>query len=595
MNIRSERQTTAQAIANKPSRRADHLVLALTTAIIALVLGVVTARAQDERLQDAMAQGWQGYENQVLRVNVWHDREEDEVYRKGESVRLHFETNYDAYAVAYRIDSEGEVDILWPRSRLDDGFVFANNTYNLPAPGSRRLRTAGEDGIEYVQVLVSAYPFDLRDLQIDFHHEQADQPLRYYVAGDPFLAMNDVNYEITGLEEAEDFVVSNYTSWYVGSRVDHPRYLCSQCHDDGLDIHPYRDVCTIEIHHNYGWDNDWYANYGSYPVYYYPVYYYVDPWTWRPWVNYWYRPWYSWPNVAWGWGWDCYAWNYSPYWSGDVWVRYQGGSRRHRPLGKEVRYKEASGRDDYRNPRGLGKTPRPSKEMRDAMESRVALQKQPRAEVARNQAVKPARDRFTDVSKIKRDHKKIPEPQREERRGGLRVPRMDSPGTIGTGSASGGGAAATKPRPEGGAGNIMKGEGASPRNDDRVRPTTPGRKDQDSPRVRPVEPRSKGSRIWNGGSSGSRDGSTVKPRNDTPSRSRPTQRPQIKPERSKGSSRSPQQAVKPKPSTGGSKPASKPQSSGSGKSSGSSSSSSKSKGGGKSSGSSKSGGGTNKK
>jgi hypothetical protein len=580
MNIKRNRQEQTSIVDRKPSRRGDHLVLVLTSAILALVMGVVTARAQDERLQDEMAKGWQGYDKQVMRVNVWHDKDEDDVYREGESVRLHFETNHDAYAVAYRIDSEGEVNILWPRSRLDDGFVFANHTYNLPAPGSRRLRTAGEEGIEYVQVLVSAYPFDLRELQIDFHHEQAERPLRFYVAGDPYLAMNDINFEITGLEEAEDFVVANYTSWYVGSRVDHPRYLCSQCHDDDMDWHPYRDSCTIEIHHNYEWDNDWYASYGYYPVYHYPVYYYIDPWTWRPWVNYWYRPWYSWPSVSWGWGWDCYAWNYSPYWRGDVWDRYQRGSRRYRPLGKGVRYKEVAGLDGIRHPRALGKSPRPSKDMTDAMTRGVAVKKPARTALGKGQVAKPGRSAFDNVARTKREHQKLPAPTRKERRGGLQIPKSSYPRTIGTGEARTRGDAVTKP------GTIRRGGTQGKQDGGRIRSAVPTRKSETGPRVRPIEPRSKGSRIWNGGSSSRRDGSNVKPKSVSPARSRTERTPTVKPKSSSGSSRSQKPVVKPKSRSGSSRPATTPRSS---------SGSSKSKSGGKSSGSSKSKGGSSKR
>jgi uncharacterized protein DUF4384 len=583
MNIRRNQHERASTVEHRSSRRGDHLVLLLTTAVLALVMGVVTARAQDERLQDAMTKGWQGYENQVMRVNVWHDRDEDAVYREGESVRLHFETNLDAYAVAYRIDSEGEVSLLWPRSRLDDGFVFANHTYNLPAPGSRRLRTAGSEGIEYVQVLVSAYPFDLRNLEIDFHHEQVERPLRYYVAGDPYLAMNDINFEITGLEEAEDFVVANYTSWYVGSRVDHPRYLCSQCHDDDMERHPYRDTCTIEIHHNYEWDNDWYAGHGYYPVYHYPVYYYIDPWTWRPWVNYWYRPWYSWPSVSWGWGWDCYAWNYSPYGRGDVWDRYQDGSRRYRPLGKGVRYKEVAGRDEYRHPRALGKSARPSKSMKDAMTRGVAVKKPARTQVDQRKLTKPSRTAFEDISRTKRDHKKLPAPTRQERRGGLQIPKSNYPRTIGTGAVRSKDATATKP------GTIQRGGTSRKQDGGRVRSTAPTRKSQDGPRVRPVEPRSKGSRIWNGGSSARRDGGSVKPPKTTPTRSRTERTPTVKPRKSNNSGSSSRPVVKPRSGSSKSKPVVKPRSSSSSKSSGKSQSSSKS------SGSSKSKGGSSKR
>ncbi|HEX9660601.1 MAG TPA: hypothetical protein VGA18_09875, partial [Rhodothermales bacterium] len=48
-----------------------------------------------------------------LRVHVWHGREDDDPYAKGEALDLHFRTNADAYVVVYRIDTDGLAEILW--------------------------------------------------------------------------------------------------------------------------------------------------------------------------------------------------------------------------------------------------------------------------------------------------------------------------------------------------------------------------------------------------------------------------------------------------------------------------------------------------
>ncbi len=551
--------------------------------VMALVLGVVTARAQNE-LPDAMAKGWSGYDQQPLRVNVWHDQDDDEIYSKGESVRIHFEANLDAYAVVYRIDADGEVSILWPRSRFDDGFVFGNHTYHLPVPGAPRVRAASSNGVEYVQALISAYPFDLRNLDIDFHHEREDDARAFYVAGDPFLAMNDINFEVTQLEDPEDFVVSNYTSWYVGRQVDHPRYLCSQCHDS--DPHPYRESCTVEIHHDYGWSNDWYVNYGYYPAYHYPVYYYVDPWTMRPWVNYWYRPWYAWPSHSYTWGYNAYAWNYSPYWTGDVWSRYKSGSRHYRPLSKGTRYKTIADGTDYRHPRSLGKTARPSKEMRSAMIGKSPLAKKP-GRVTRDNDIRVGSrsNSFKDVTRSKREQQKFTPPSHENRRGGIQVRESRYPSTIGSGTVRGGaGQTQVRPNPQGRPTNRVKNDRRSGSATSPAIRTSPGSTSRDRNLVRPVEPRSKGSRIWNGGrNSGNttravKPNTSAKPRTPTvqPRTTRPKQStPKVR-SRKSGSS---QQQVRPKSTNRSSSSKSSGSRSSGSKSGSSSSSSSKSRGG----------------
>ncbi|MFT5782991.1 MAG: hypothetical protein ACI9JE_000308, partial [Candidatus Krumholzibacteriia bacterium] len=204
-----------------------------------------------------------------LRSDVWVDRSSEEVYSKGEELKVGFEVNQDAYAVIYRIDTEGFVTVLWPRSRFDDGFVFGAHEYQLPVSGERTLRVSSREGEGFIEAIVSKYPFDLRNLEVDFHHEKSGEKFSFAVAGDPFLAMNEVNFAVTGLEDSGEFVVTNYAKYYVHQAVDHPRYLCSQCHiEDEVAYDPYVDECTLTIEYDYSWYNGWYDQYGYYPVYY---------------------------------------------------------------------------------------------------------------------------------------------------------------------------------------------------------------------------------------------------------------------------------------------------------------------------------------
>ncbi len=267
------------------------------------------------------------YSSQTLRVGVWIDGlEEGVVLDRGQDMAVGFQTNEDAYAVVYRINTEGLVTVLWPRSRLDDGFVFGGHEYLMPVTGARRLAASSSAGEGFVEAIVSRYPFDLRDLAVDFHHEFQAEKIEFAIIGDPFLAMNEVNFAITGMEDSGDFVITNYLSYYVNEVVEHPRFLCNQCHmDDDLAVHPYRDQCTIDITYDYGWGNSWYRDNGYYPVYYNPVYVYIDPWTWRPWINFWYEPYYT-CNYGSGyvWGNPVYAWCDSPYYQ-NYGVRYKTG------------------------------------------------------------------------------------------------------------------------------------------------------------------------------------------------------------------------------------------------------------------------------
>lgn len=427
---------------------------------------------------------WTGYENEPLRVNIADDLGEDATYRPGQPIGIDFETNQDAYAVVYRIDSDGEVTILWPRSRLDDGFVFGRHQYSLPTSGAPDLRAGSESGMEYVEALVSLYPFDLRDIEVDFHNEPTDAEYRYAVAGDPFLAMNEVNHAITRLENAEDFVVTNYVGYSIGRQVDYPRYLCSQCHA-GENRDPYGASCTIAIHHDYDWSNRWYDRFGYYPVYQYPVFYYVDPWSARPWINYWYTPWYDWPfyDVSYGWPSGCFVWNYSPYWRSDSWSRWKSGDRRYAPLDKRDVRDERWRQKQIARSTPFVREARPPRDVEDVLRNRTRDDRD--AVVTKGGGRDVARGGYVNVAPdLRRPAAFADTPARGTSAGGLRV-REDRGGngrvpvTVGDRVRSG------QPR----AGGVVP----------------PGRDRQGADRgaIRPVEPRKPVARIWSGGRGGS--------------------------------------------------------------------------------------------
>jgi hypothetical protein len=299
-----------------------------------------SGRYQSERTRDdyaAAADSDYDYAAESLRVSVWLDRDEDEIYERGDEQRVTFQTNEDAYAVVYRIDTEGLVTVLWPRDRLDDGFVFGGHDYRLPGREARALRLDEAEGEGFVEAIVSRYPFDLRALEVDFLGDEGGERYDFQVAGDPFLAMNEVNYAVTGLKDSADQVVTNYARYYVHRQVDHPRYLCAQCHDgDGRGDDPYAGHCTLVIDYDYGWANRWYAQYGYFPVYWNPVWVYVDPWTRSSWVNFWYDPWYTCaPYYDWRFSyWGCHPWYDSPYYHGGCGDRWADGGRRYHPLNR---------------------------------------------------------------------------------------------------------------------------------------------------------------------------------------------------------------------------------------------------------------------
>lgn len=486
----------------------------ITICLLTLLAWGAVAGATPTVAEDAS--GDFDYSKVELRAGIWLDKDSDEVYQRDERMSVGFQLNRDSYAVVYRIDTEGRVDLLWPRSRLDDGFVFAGHEYQVPVPGSPPLETGSLEGEGFVEILASAYPFDLRELEIDFHGENRRDPFLYEVAGDPFLAMNEINYAVTGLEDTENLVVSNYAGYYVHRKVDHPRYLCSQCHTDSdQGYEPYTDNCTLDIEYDYGWYNRWYDDYGYYPLYAQPVYVYIDPWNRRPWVNFWYWPNYSCgPSLGYNWYGGSWVWCDSPYYRGDIYTYYNGGGRRYRPLTPGDGNRTARKSQEYGRVSPLIKGDGPDARQRTAMTRRTPLARD--GDLNRTPGAggtsgsKEIRGSARGEQLVARTGPVVTEPVRGETRPGLRIRQpgtMASPGTTGRTresyrhvSGSGTEKPALQPvgrgtrvrTPEQPSGTRTPGSGSTVRT-----PRRPA--EAESRTIRPVEPRRRGTRIWNSG------------------------------------------------------------------------------------------------
>jgi hypothetical protein len=152
------RRLVARAGVALPVALAVWLMAACATAQGTPAAATGSGRYEPDRTREdyaATADDDYDYAAETLRVSVWLDRDEDQIYERGDEQRVTFQTNEDAYAVVYRIDTEGLVTVLWPRDRLDDGFVFGGHEYRLPGREARALRLDEAEGEGYVEALVS--------------------------------------------------------------------------------------------------------------------------------------------------------------------------------------------------------------------------------------------------------------------------------------------------------------------------------------------------------------------------------------------------------------------------------------------------------
>src|SRR5216117_872160 len=161
------------------------------------------------------------------RIEVWTNRGDDP-YGSGQSVRVYFRADQDAYVTILRVDTDGRVRVLFPREPWEDNFARGGRDYEV-LNGSDRAAFYIDDfpGEGYVFAVTAADPFVYDAIESGDHWDYrviADGRIR----GDPYVALTDL---------AQRIVPGGYSDWdydlvpyYVQQRYDYPRFLCYDCH-----------------------------------------------------------------------------------------------------------------------------------------------------------------------------------------------------------------------------------------------------------------------------------------------------------------------------------------------------------------------------
>lgn len=190
-----------------------------------------------------------------LNIDLWTDRAQDEIYDVGDSQEIYFRTNDDCYATIYHIDTDGNVEVLFPQYP-DDGFVFGGMTYRLPDYyDDWDLRARGPEGIGYLHAVASRTPHAFNYAVHRNHYHVNVDP----VAGDPYLAINTINARLIPRRHLH---AAATVSFFVGRHSWYPRYMCYDCHGRSMRFHPYRDACPrynvrLTRHYDYWWGYDY--------------------------------------------------------------------------------------------------------------------------------------------------------------------------------------------------------------------------------------------------------------------------------------------------------------------------------------------------
>lgn len=210
-------------------------------------------------------------------VQVWMDRD---LFGLGDRNRVRVRTAQDSYLAVFHIDTNGDVDIIFPRSEHDDGWVRGGRTLNLGSRGGwDYLNVRGGYGMGYVLAVALDEPLELWRVRDLYRPRFAGWDAGRSVYGDPFYAMDEIVRAIVP-EDAYGYESVDYYTYHVGRRrYTYPRYACYDGFGDWY-YDTYYDyygrgscdrVRILLVHRPYYYDT--YRWRGSRRVYYTDYYY----------------------------------------------------------------------------------------------------------------------------------------------------------------------------------------------------------------------------------------------------------------------------------------------------------------------------------
>lgn len=164
-------------------------------------------------------------------VRVWLDGNRDLLYPR-DRIRVRARTTDGAYLAVFHIDTNGDLDVLFPRSEWDDGWVDGGRTLSLSTRGGYdHLRVNGGPGVGYVFAVALDEPLELWRLRDLYRPRHAGWDASRTVFGDPFYAMDEIVRAIVPEWAAGYESIDRYT-YHVGRRYTHPRYACYDGYGD---------------------------------------------------------------------------------------------------------------------------------------------------------------------------------------------------------------------------------------------------------------------------------------------------------------------------------------------------------------------------
>ena len=199
-------------------------------------------------------------------IRVWISG--SDLRRRGDRVQVYYRTERDAYVTIFRIDTDGRVQLLFPRDPSEENYGYGGATYSV-SNYDRHSAFYVDDypGVGYIFAVASTDPFNYHPIlnggRWDLHVVSDGR-----IHGDPRSEMEEIAVQLMESDYA-DFD-THLLPYYVEQRYDYPRFVCYDCHTYTPFAYwdPYLAWCrrfTLVVYRD---------PYYYYPSYWYPTRYY---------------------------------------------------------------------------------------------------------------------------------------------------------------------------------------------------------------------------------------------------------------------------------------------------------------------------------
>lgn len=168
-----------------------------------------------------------------------------EYFRRGDRIDVNFSVSDDSYVAVIHIDTDGNLDFLYPTSPWDNEFVRGGMIHSVLARGGGGgWLIRGRPGIGYFYIIASPTPLDF-----SYFRGRAGSPWEWgyagrVVHGDPFLALDQLARLLLPRTPYARYAYDFY-SYYVDGLHQYPSYACSnQYYEYGWGMSPSFGSCV---------------------------------------------------------------------------------------------------------------------------------------------------------------------------------------------------------------------------------------------------------------------------------------------------------------------------------------------------------------